>query len=100
MVESLVFSLMKAPDIGSHLLLLRLTSCRVSLDARTSKWIEFLLHINALETFLTQLPHISFMGGKHTHTHTHTNRNKLSKSYQTLERDIKAEKNGLVGKNE
>ena len=96
----MVFSFRKALDSVSHLLLLRLTSCRVSLGARTSKWIELLLHINELETFLTQLPHISFMGGKHTHTHTHTNRNKLSKSYQTLERDIKAEKNGLVGKNE
>ena len=55
---------MKAPDSGSHLLLLRVTSCRVSLDARTSEWVEFLLHLNALETFLTQLPHISFMGKK------------------------------------
>ena len=83
MVESLVFSLRKAPDSGSHLLLLRVTSCRVSLDARTSKWIEFLLHVNALETFLTQLTHISFMEKKKKHK----NRNKLSKFYQTLERD-------------
>ena len=70
---------MKAPDSGSYLLLLRVTSCRVSLDARTSEWVEFLLHLNALETFLTQLPHISFMGKKHK------NRNKLSKFYQTLD---------------
>ena len=55
---------MKAPDIGPHLLLLRVTSYRVSLDARTSEWVEFLLHVNALETFLRQLPHISFMGKK------------------------------------
>ena len=66
---------MKAPDIGSHILLLRVTSYRVSLDARNSEWIDLLLHVNALETFLRQLPHISFMGKKDT---------KIETSYQSF----------------